>query len=52
MQSSDYLKYMIYKIVHFIEEFYCYRILSGVFIWLKDDHNHYWLVNASEVEEI
>ena len=46
----SYLRFLVYKIVFFVEVFHSSRIICGTFEFQKDDDGVYQLVNAFNVK--
>lgn len=46
---TQYLRYLTYKIVHYIQVYYGPTIQEGVFEWLRDDSDDYYFINAAGV---
>jgi len=48
--QETYVKYMSFKIVHFVETFYNSKITRMRTEWLQDDFGNVYFINASKVK--
>lgn len=49
---ETYLRYLTYKIIHFIAVFHGPAVRKGVFEWMRDDVNDYYFINAYHVRYV